>query len=99
MAGLALSCKRDGGGSPGRSAYWLGEEYWGMGLATQAVAKMTQWSFNNLEIHKLIAPVLGPNKSSMRVLEKCDFELEGILRDEVCKEGTFYNVYYYSRIG
>jgi RimJ/RimL family protein N-acetyltransferase len=35
----------------------------------------------------------------MRVLEKCGFELEGILRDEVYKEGTFYNVYYYSRIG
>ncbi len=78
--------------------YWLGEEYWGGGLATQAVTEMTKWSFSNLEIHKLMAPVLEPNRRSMRVLEKCGYELEGILRDEVYKEGTFYNLYYYSRI-
>ncbi len=78
--------------------YWLGEEYWGRGLATQAVTDMTKWSFSNLEIHKLMAPVLEPNERSMRVLEKCGFELEGMLRDDVYKEGTFYNVYYYSRM-
>ena len=38
-----------------------------------------------------------PNIASMRVLEKCGYQREGILRDEVQKKGTFYEVHHYAR--
>ena len=77
--------------------YWLGEMYWGQGIATKAVGTMTNYAIADLGYKKLFAPVLGPNKASMRVLEKCGYELEGILKSEVAKDGQFFDIYHYAR--
>lgn len=77
--------------------YWLGEPYWGQGLASAALMKMTAQVFANPKYKKLIAPVLAPNKASMRVLEKCGYQLEGVLKQEVYKGGTYFDVYQYAR--
>ena len=50
--------------------YWLGEEYWGKGIAVEALKQMTNLANSTKKYQKLFAPVLGPNKASMRVLEK-----------------------------
>ncbi|MEL6385328.1 MAG: GNAT family protein [Cyanobacteria bacterium J06626_18] len=77
--------------------YWLGEAYWGQGIATAAVSQMTEYAIAALGYRKLFAPVLQPNKASMRVLEKCGYELEGILKSEVFKDGQFFDIYHYAR--
>lgn len=77
--------------------YWLGQQYWGNGIATAAVLKMTDYSFSELGLQRLYAPVLEPNRASMRVLEKCGYALEGIFKNEVCKNEAFYNVHYYAK--
>jgi [ribosomal protein S5]-alanine N-acetyltransferase len=77
--------------------YWIGEPYWGNGIATDALQQMTEYVFSNLHFQKLCAPVLAPNKASMRVLEKCGYELEGILKQEVYKDGHFYDIHHYAR--
>ncbi len=77
--------------------YWIGEEYWGRGIATQALQKMTEYVFEHLKYKKLFAPVLAPNSISMRVLEKCDYELEGVLKNEVYKNDQFYDLYHYAK--
>ena len=77
--------------------YWLGEEYWGKGIASESLRIMTDYATSFLNYKKLFAPVLKPNKASMRVLEKCGYELEGILKQEIFKDGKFFDVYHYAR--
>ncbi len=77
--------------------YWLGEDYWGQGIATEALKLMTEYAFLQLQYKKLFAPVLAPNKASMRVLEKCGYQLEGILKYEVSQEGKYFDIYHYAK--
>ncbi|NER79953.1 MAG: GNAT family N-acetyltransferase [Leptolyngbya sp. SIO1D8] len=77
--------------------YWIGEAYWGQGITTEALRLMTDDALFSLGYHKLFAPVLGPNKASMRVLEKCGYELEGILKQEVYKDGQYFDIHHYAK--
>jgi RimJ/RimL family protein N-acetyltransferase len=49
--------------------YWLGKEFWGKGLATQALAELVA----GLSARPLCAYVAPTNIASIRVLEKCGF--------------------------
>jgi len=77
--------------------YWVGEEFWGQGLATRALQQMTEFSLSQPSCQKLFAPVLGPNKASMRVLEKNGYELEGVLKRDVVKNGELFDRFIYAK--
>ena len=49
--------------------YWIGREYWGRGVATQALALLV----GEVSIRPLYAHVVEHNVGSIRVLEKCGF--------------------------
>ena len=51
--------------------YWIGREFWGKGIATAAVAQFVAL----LDERPLYAYVAKHNVGSVRVLEKCGFEL------------------------
>jgi RimJ/RimL family protein N-acetyltransferase len=53
--------------------YWVGKKYWGRGIATQALSEFLKL------IHErpLFAHVAKDNFASIRVLEKCGFEMIG----------------------
>ncbi len=55
--------------------YRLMEEYWGLGIATEALRLMTEYLFKNTDIELITASVLPENKASARVLEKNGFDL------------------------
>jgi ribosomal-protein-alanine N-acetyltransferase len=78
--------------------YWLGEEFWGKGTASNAVAQMTSEVFSSTEIIRLFAPVFSPNKASMRVLEKCSYKFEGVLEKGIFKKGEFFNEHMFARL-
>lgn len=78
--------------------YWVGEQYWGKGIATEALRIMSDIAFSRLKYQRLFAPVLAPNKASMRVLEKCGYVLEGVFKREVFKKGQYHDTCYYARI-
>jgi RimJ/RimL family protein N-acetyltransferase len=78
--------------------YWLGEEFWGRGIATQVLKQMTEAAFVEGELKKLFAPVLAPNRASARVLEKSGFHLEGVFKNEVIKNGQMYDILHYARL-
>lgn len=75
--------------------YFIGEEYWGNGIATEAVKLICAYGFANLDINRIIAGVIEGNSSSMRVLEKNGFELEGIMKQALFKMGEFRDNYRY----
>lgn len=77
--------------------YWLGEPYWNKGIATTSVKIMTKIGLEDMGYRKLYAPVLAPNLASMRVLEKVEYSLEGVLKSEVFKNGQYFDIYHYAK--
>jgi RimJ/RimL family protein N-acetyltransferase len=51
--------------------YWIGQEYWGRGIATAALTAL----LGELTERPLYADVLRTNVGSLRVLQKCGFRL------------------------
>lgn len=76
--------------------YWIGEAYWGQGITTAALRLMTNHVISQLGFQKLFASVFGPNQASMRVLEKCGYTCEGILKAEVFKDGRYFDLHHYA---
>ena len=50
--------------------YWIGELYWGNGIATESVALVITYAFSVLGLEEICAYVFSENKASIRVLEK-----------------------------
>lgn len=69
VAGYIGSWFQDGARLVG---YWIGREYWGNGVATEALARLLQV----VTTRPLHAHVAVRNVASMRVLEKCGFRRE-----------------------
>ncbi len=80
-----------------RMGYWLGEEFWGRGIATEAVSLMAPYAFATWPgIVKLEATCIHTNKASARVLEKNGFTHEATLRKNFYKFGTHYDELFYT---
>jgi RimJ/RimL family protein N-acetyltransferase len=54
--------------------YWLGREYWGMGIATWALQELLA---SHSQKRPMYARVAKDNMASRRVLEKCGFKIIG----------------------
>ena len=78
--------------------YWLGEDYWGRGIASEAVALLVDYVFRETGIIRLFASVYEYNPASMKVLEKVGFTRQAILRDAAIKNGRVIDMYYYDLV-
>ena len=77
--------------------YWLGHAYWGRGIATTAVRLLTAHAFAaNPELRRLYAMPLVNNVASARVLEKAGYRREGVLRQNVIKDGQVLDQFMYA---
>lgn len=78
--------------------YWVGENYWGKGIASEAVRQMTEYTFYYFDIIRLYAEVFENNKASMRVLEKNGYYLEGVRRKAVFKNENLMDDYIWVKL-
>lgn len=78
--------------------YWLGQELWGRGIATEALALVTDHAFRHLNFLRLFALPFVENTGSVRVLEKAGYEREAVLRSSAVKFGEIRDQYLYVRI-
>lgn len=76
--------------------YYIAPQFWGNGLATQAVKLLTEYIFGTTEIMRLYAEPFVRNKASCRVLEKAGFTFEGTLRKNAVKYGAVEDMKMYS---
>ena len=77
--------------------YWVGEEFWGRGIMTEAVTAVTDFSFKNFPLRRISAEVFANNPASARVLEKAGFIFEGRLKNNVLKDGKLLDSLLYAR--
>ena len=78
--------------------YWLGRNHWGRGLARAAVAALVDHAFAVLPLHRIHTTVYAGNSASMRVLEHCGFQREGVLRAAVIKRGELLDAVLYALV-
>src|SRR5688500_9771226 len=78
--------------------YWLGEAFWGRGIATEAVALVTAHAFADMKILRMFALPFADNPASVRVLEKAGYTHEGLLRSSSVKYGEPKDQLMYARV-
>ena len=98
VGGIGLLLKDDIFRRSAEIGYWLGEEYWGRGIVTEAVRAVTEYAFTNFDLCRIYAGVFEWNPASMRVLEKAGYEFEGRVKKSVTKDGRTIDEYIYAII-
>lgn len=78
--------------------YWLGEQHWGRGIATEALVLATTHAFDRFNLLRLFALPFADNLGSLRVLEKAGYVREGILKASCVKYGHPRDQALYARI-
>jgi len=80
--------------------YWVLTRARGRGLATAAVRMLTRWAIAEAGLQRIEALVEPGNRPSLRVLERCSFRREGLLRDYLDRgdDGRRGDAYVYSLI-
>jgi ribosomal-protein-alanine N-acetyltransferase len=69
--------------------YWMGQEYAGRGLMTEAVGIILPFVFDTLGLHRIHAAFLPNNTASRRVLEKNGFREEGFAENYLQIDGKW----------
>ena len=70
----------------------IGEKcWWGRGCGTEATQLLLAWAFEILNLHKVWLGVNAAQANAVRVYEKVGFTREGVLRDEVWRNGRYYD--------
>ena len=87
VGGIGFAIQPDVGSRSAEIGYWLGEDFWGRGIATDALIAVSEHAFANFDVCRLFAHVFEWNHASVRVLEKAGFTAEGRLRKSVTKNG------------
>lgn len=78
--------------------YWLGQPYWGRGIATEVARAMREWAFASWDIDRVWAGVFASNAASARVLEKAGFAFEARLKRSAVKDGKTVDELIYAAI-
>ena len=76
--------------------YVLNFKYHGRGIATEAVRRIIEFGFCELNFNRIEAKFMVENSKSRDLLRRLGFKAEGILREAVKKEGQFRSCEIYS---
>lgn len=70
----------------------IGEkEHWDRGIGTEATKFTVEYAFKRLNLNKVWLGVNAAHKGAIRAYEKAGFVHEGILRQEIYRDGTYYD--------
>ena len=96
MGGIGLVLQNDIFSKTAELGYWLGVDYWGRGIVTEAVQRFVRCGFESFDLVRIFATVKADNPGSARVLEKSGFTFEGRLRQAIFKNGKVTDSLMYS---
>lgn len=71
------------------TGYWIGEPFWGRGIATKAIKLAVKYGFEELKLARIFATVMDGNEASMKALLNAGFEKEGISKKGFLKNGIY----------
>ena len=75
--------------------YALAREYWGQGYMTEALMALLQYTFADLDLHRIEADVDPRNTASIKTVERLGFKREGILRERWQVNGEIQDAFFF----
>ncbi|REJ07309.1 GNAT family N-acetyltransferase [Halobacillus trueperi] len=82
----------------GEIGFIIHHDYWGKGLATEAVQLMINYCFEHCELQRVVATSNPENIGSIKVLEKVGMIKEGTLRKDLLVKGKWQDSCVYSML-
>ncbi|WP_040225608.1 GNAT family N-acetyltransferase [Bhargavaea cecembensis] len=76
--------------------YELSHDYWGQGIAAEALRAVVQYGFSRLNLERIEALIEPANLPSIKLVERNGFLREGLLRHYEYTQGEFDDLYMYS---
>jgi ribosomal-protein-alanine N-acetyltransferase len=98
VGGMTLSNVRRGSAQTASLGYWMGAPYAGRGYMREAVSTLMPVVFGTLRLHRIEAATMVNNAASIRVLEVCGFEREGLARSYLKINGRWEDHLLYARV-
>ena len=78
--------------------YWVTQELWNKGIATVAVKAFCHYLYQTTTLKRLFVSVVADNKASIKVLQKNNFVIEGLLKQASYKNEQFYDEYLLAKL-
>lgn len=78
--------------------YWISRHHRNQGIMTKVIQAFTSICFEEKLLFRLEANVFVENKPSQRVLEKCGFVKEGLLKSTFVKDDALKDTFLYAMV-
>ena len=84
----------------GEIGYFVDEQYWGKGIATQTVKFLEKLGFGKLKLNRIEILMDPRNKASEKVAIKCGYKKEGLMKKVVFSKrtNTYRDCYLYAKV-
>lgn len=73
-------------------SYYIDKDYMNKGYATEAAREMLKYGFERFGFNKIQGICMSCNPASRRVMEKIGMKYEGTLRQDLLKDGFYYDL-------
>jgi len=67
------------------------KNWWGKGIGTETAKRITKYGFEELGFHRIGAVSAAYNVRSMNALQKAGFQIEGIRKSYVLRDGQYHD--------
>lgn len=67
------------------------KDYWGRGYGTDAMKVLMKFIFEEMNMNKIRLSTFSFNERAIKSYKKCGYEIEGVLKNEIFKEGKYYD--------
>lgn len=67
------------------------KSYWGRGIGTAVTRQVVDYGFKSLNLNKVWLGVNRDNQRAFKSYEQVGFKQEGVLRDEIFRNGRYYD--------
>jgi RimJ/RimL family protein N-acetyltransferase len=70
---------------------FIAKKFWNEGYGTDAMRILLRFVFEQMNINKAKLNVYSFNRRAIRSYQKCGFRIEGTLRQEIFRDGSFHD--------
>ena len=74
-------------------------DYYGMGYATESAAKVIEYGFNDLKLHRIIATCHNDNTRSYKMMKRLGMRREGYFKKAIPRDGGWVDEYSFAILG
>ena len=92
MIGTCGFASIDAANNSAEVGYVLSPDYWGQGIATEALTALLRFAFCDMKLNRVEARYMTENIASRRVMEKCGMTFEGVMRKKLLVKGSYRDI-------